>query len=269
MRTGAPDFDLPCAWGWRFLSTRRAIGQAAMVVRQDTGEGDVREAPRVRGAGAQIVYDRLKQSIIDLELAPGAPLDEVSLSDQFAMSRTPIREALVRLAAEGLVTTLPNRSTIVAPIDFVGLPVYFEALTLMYRVTTRAAAARRRPEHLVAIRAHQAGFADAVARRDAIGMIGTNRDFHVAIAEAGGNPHFTGLFTRLLDEGRRILRLYYSSFDDRLPRQYVDEHEAIIAAIEAGDAELCDRLAAAHAAQIVKQIQSYIARDAAKDVVLP
>jgi DNA-binding GntR family transcriptional regulator len=184
------------------------------------------------------------------------------------MSRTPIREALVRLASEGLVTTLPNRSTIVSPIDFVGLPVYFEALSLMYRVTTRTAAIRRRPEHMVAIRAHQAGFADAVARRDAIGMIATNREFHVAIAEAGGNRHFTGLFTRLLDEGRRILRLYYSSFDDRLPRQYVDEHEAMIAAIEAGDAALCDSLAAAHAAQIVKQIQGYIARDDVRDVVI-
>lgn len=92
-------------------------------------------------------------------------------------------------------------------------------------------------------------------------MISSNRDFHVAIAEAAGNPHFTGLFTRLLDEGRRILRLYYSSFDDKLPHQYVDEHEAMVAAIEARDAELCDELATAHAAQIVRQIRTYIARD--------
>jgi DNA-binding GntR family transcriptional regulator len=224
----------------------------------DDGTGG---AVRVRGSGAQTVYEKLRQSIIDLTLEPGSPIDEVSLSEQFAMSRTPIREALVRLSAEGLVATLPNRNTIVSPIDFVRLPVYFEALTLMYRVTTRSAASRRKPEHLTTIRAHQAAFAAAAARRDAIAMISSNRDFHVAIAEAGGNPHFTGLFTRLLDEGRRILRLYYSSFDDKLPRQYVDEHEAMVAAIEAGDAELCDELATAHAAQIVRQILSYIARD--------
>jgi DNA-binding GntR family transcriptional regulator len=95
-----------------------------------------------------------------------------------------------------------------------------------------------------------------------------NREFHVAIAEAGGNSYFTTLFTRLLDEGRRLLRLYYSSFDDHLPRQYVDEHGAMVAAIEAGDAERADQLAAAHAAQIVRQIQSYIARDAAAGMVL-
>ena len=229
------------------------------------------EAPangRVRGQGAQTVYDRLRQSILELELDPGSPLDESSLSEQFQMSRTPIREALVRLSGEGLVTTLPNRNTVVATIDFVRLPVYFEALTLMYRVTTRSAAAHRRPEHLVAIRGLEAAYSDAVGRRDALGMIQTNRDFHMAIAEAGGNVYFTNLFGRLLDEGRRILRLYYSSFDDKLPRQYVDEHGAMVAAIEAGDIELADRLGAEHAAQIVRQIQSYIGRDTTAHMTL-
>lgn len=218
---------------------------------------------RQRGQGSQIVYETLRQDILELTLEPGSPLDEASLSEQFGMSRTPVREALVRLAADGLVTTLPNRNTIVSPIDFVRLPVYFEALTLMYRVTTRSAAVHRKPEHMVAINAYKEAYAQAVERRDAIAMIGANRDFHVAIAEAGGNSYFTAFFARLLDEGRRILRLYYLSFDDRLPRQYVQEHEQMVAAIEAGDAELCDRLGAAHAAQIVRQIQSYIVRTTA------
>ena len=224
--------------------------------------------PRVRGSGVQIVYDALKQSIVELTLEPGAPLDEVTLAERFDMSRTPIREALVRLAAEGLVTQLPNRNTIVAPIDFGQLPVYFEALTLMYRVTTRSAAVHRSAGDMPAIRKLQAAYADAVERRDALGMIQSNRDFHVAIAIAGGNSYFTGLFTRLLDEGRRILRLYYQSFDDKLPRQYVDEHEAMVAAIEAGNAELADKLAAEHAGQILRQVQSYIARDTASRISL-
>lgn len=216
---------------------------------------------RKRGHGVQKVYESLRQSILDLSLPPGSPLDEMRLSEEFDLSRTPIREAMVRLAAEGLLTTLPNRNTIVAPIDFVNLPVYFEALTLMYRVTTRAAAVHRRPEHLVRIRAFEAAYADAVRRHDALGMIAINRDFHVAVAEAGGNVYFTQLFARLLDEGRRVMRVFYYSFDDRLPRQYVDEHADMVAAIEAGDADRADDLAATHAAQIVRQIQSYMARD--------
>ncbi len=230
---------------------------------------DVAMGPRARGSGVQTVYEALKRSIVDLSLEPGAPLDEVTLAERFDMSRTPIREALVRLAADGLVTQLPNRNTIVAPIDFGRLPVYFEALTLMYRVTTRLAASGRTARDLEAMRLHQTAYVRAVDRSDALAMIGHNRDFHAAIAEAGGNPYFTSLFVRLLDEGRRILRLYfYKSFDDHLPRHYADEHDAIIAAIEAGDAELSDRLAARHAEHIVRQIQSYIARDRTREVTL-
>lgn len=223
---------------------------------------------RAKALGSQVVYAALRQAILELELEPGAPLDEVGLAEQFRLSRTPVREALVRLAGDGLVTTLPNRATIVTPIDFVRLPLYFDALTLMYRVTTRSAAAHRRPEQMVAIRGHQAAFAAAVAHRDALGMIATNRDFHLAIAEAGGNPYIAGFFARLLDEGRRILRVYYQSFGDKLPRQYVDEHEAIVAAIDAGDLALSEKLATAHAAQIVRQIQSYIARQTVGDLDL-
>jgi DNA-binding GntR family transcriptional regulator len=226
------------------------------------------ETPKKRGHGAQTVYESLRQSILDLALEPGSPLDEMRLAAQFDLSRTPIREAMVRLSAEGLLTTLPNRNTIVAAIDFVNLPYYFEALTLMYRVTTRSAAVNRQPEHIIKIRALEALYADAVARRDALAMISTNRDFHVAIAEAGGNHYFTQLFARLLDEGRRVLRLYYQSFDDALPLQYVDEHGDMVAAIEARDADRADALGASHAAQIVRQIQTYIARDTASGIDL-
>ncbi|MBR0557891.1 GntR family transcriptional regulator [Ciceribacter sp. L1K23] len=214
-----------------------------------------------RGFGVSAVYETLRNEIIELRLAPGSPLDEQQLSDRFALSRTPIREALVRLAAEGLITTLPNRATIVANIDFLALPEFFDALTLMYRVTTRLAAARHLPSDIDALRDIQAAFEQAVGKRDVLAMIATNRDFHVAIAQAGHNRYYTDLFTRLLDEGRRILRLYYSSFNDMLPRQYVAEHEEIITAIVDHDVDRADALASAHADQIVTQIRSYISAE--------
>lgn len=203
-----------------------------------------------------------------MQLQPGSPLDEVRLSERFGMSRTPVREALLRLSSDGLVTTLPNRNTIVSTIDFASLPPYFDALTLMYRVTTRGAAGRKDPVRMAMIRERQQEFETAVRARDAYAMIEANREFHVAIAELAGNPYYTGFFARLLDEGRRILRLYYSTFDDALPLQYVEEHEDMIAAIEAGDIEKADRLAIAHAAQIVRQIQDYVARDMNKAVAI-
>ncbi len=221
-----------------------------------------------RGFGVQFIYDALKRDILEMRLQPGAGLDETRLSERFQMSRTPVREALVRLVAEGLATTLPNRNTIVSSIDFANLPVYFDALTLMYRVTTRLAALKRTDADIVRMQAEQAKFADAVRAADALAMIGTNRDFHVAIAEAGRNRYYTELFTRLLDEGRRILRVYYSSFDDHLPDPFVAEHDGLIAAIAARDADAAEELAGRHARQIIAQLQAFLASGAGASITL-
>lgn len=217
---------------------------------------------RKRGEGVRLVYEVLRDEILNLVLLPGSPVDENQLAEQFSMSRTPIREALVRLASEGLVQTLPNRSTVVSNIDFANLNQFFEAITLMYRVTTRLAAENRTEADLDAIRAHQADFVRAVEARDARAMISTNRDLHAAISEAGRNQYYTSLFSRLLDDGRRILRIYYySSYDDRLPARYVEEHDRMIEAIAARDVEAADRIATMHADQIVEQIQQMITHD--------
>ncbi len=223
---------------------------------------------RKRGFGVKKAYELLRTEILDLTLLPGSPIDEVQLADRLALSRTPIREALARLATEGLIDTLPNRSAMVSNIDFLNLPAFFDAITLMYRVTTRLAAQNWQAGDLEIINAHQQEFAAAVASHDALAMIGTNRDFHAAIATAARNPYYLALFVRLLDDGRRLLRLYYQSFDDRPPPSVIKEHEDIIAAITARDMEASDRLAKAHADQIVRQIQKLLSRDQRQNIDL-
>jgi DNA-binding GntR family transcriptional regulator len=175
---------------------------------------------------------------------------------------------LVRLAGEGLIETLPNRSTMVSNIDFLNLHTFFDALVLMYRVTTRLAAQNHRPEDLPVIRGFHEDYAAALAMRDNLTMIATNAAFHAAIAEAGRNPYFTSLFRRLLDEGRRILQLYYQSYEEQFPQRFVDEHAAIIAAIEARDIEEADRLGKAHAEAIVAQVQKLFSRNDRLDIAL-
>ena len=114
---------------------------------------------RKRGSGVKKAYDLLRTEILDLTLPPGSPIDEVQLADRLALSRTPIREALARLATEGLIDTLPNRSAMVSNIDFLNLPAFFDAITLMYRVTSRLAAQNWQPGDLDIIRSHQNDFA--------------------------------------------------------------------------------------------------------------
>jgi len=225
-------------------------------------------AERKRGSGVKLVYDLLRDEILDLKLAPGSAIDEVALAARFGMSRTPIREALVRLVGEGLIETLPNRSTMVSNIDFLGMHAYFDALVLMYRVTTRLAAQHHRTDDLVEIRAYQEEFSAAVRSQDALAMIATNAAFHSAIAASGRNAYYAGFFDRLLGEGRRMLRLYYQSYEDRLPPRFVDEHEEIIAAIEARDVAAADRLGKAHGEQIVEQIGRLLTQHERQDIEL-
>jgi DNA-binding GntR family transcriptional regulator len=73
----------------------------------------------------------LRNEILHLALKPGAKLDEMGLVRKFGISRTPVREALIRLASEGLVFLLPNRGAQVAPLDLVDIAHYFEALELL------------------------------------------------------------------------------------------------------------------------------------------
>ncbi|HKI57653.1 MAG TPA: GntR family transcriptional regulator [Trueperaceae bacterium] len=214
-----------------------------------------------RLSGVERVYRALRREILTLVLAPSKPLDEKTLSRRFGVSRTPIREALVRLAADGLALSLPNRGAIVAPLDLTRVTSYFDALTLVQRVVTRLAARHHRTDELPHIEALQAEFADAVGRSDALAMIEVNREFHLAIAETGRNPYYSEFYARLLDEGRRMLRLYYASFDDRLPGRYVHEHDALLNAVRARDEELAERLARLHAEQVAEQVRSLIGAD--------
>lgn len=223
---------------------------------------------RKRGSGVKLAYDVLRDEILDLVLQPGSAIDEVQLSERFNMSRTPIREALVRLAAEGLIHTLPNRSTLVAPIDFLNMHAYFDALVLMYRVTTKLAAQHHDASDLIFIKGKQQQFAEAVQAQDALAMIATNAEFHLAIAEAGKNSYFLSLFKRLLDEGRRILRLYYQSYNDRLPHRFVQEHEDMITAIKQRDLEKAEQLAREHAEQIVAQVQKLLVKGGRLDIAI-
>ncbi len=225
---------------------------------QDAASSPPSRAPTPRGSASPAIYEALKQDILNLTLAPGDPLDETGLSERFGTSRTPVREALVRLVAEGLASTLPNRNTIVAVLDFAGLPPYLDALALMYRLSCRLAAERRTDADLDAISTAQNRFRAAVDREDALAMLHTNRDFHLAIADAGQNPYYTEFFARLLNEGMRLLRLYYRRFDDRLPPRYADEHEGLIEAIAAQNADLAEYLGGEHAMQIVTQLQTLL-----------
>jgi DNA-binding GntR family transcriptional regulator len=121
---------------------------------------------RRKGSNVDRIYEALRRKILSLSLEPGRKIDEAALVKEFGVSRTPVRECLVRLASEGLVVLLPNRGSQVAPFDLASLRDYLEAIDLCQRAATSWAAVRRRRDHVDRIEEVSRRFEDAVAARD-------------------------------------------------------------------------------------------------------
>ena len=213
---------------------------------------------RAKGFGAVAIYETLRDEILSLVLKPSQLVDEVSLAKRFNVSRSPVREALVRLVSESLLQTLPNKGTVVAPLRIEEFPQYVDALDLMQRAVTRLAAEFRDQDDLKRIREEQDNFAQRVSEGDVLGMILSNRDFHIAIAKAGKNRYLEQTYCQLLDDGRRSLRLYFKSYGDVLPNEMVGAHDQIVDAIAVQDIELAEKLARAHTNEMQQRFLDYL-----------
>ncbi|MDX8518170.1 GntR family transcriptional regulator [Mesorhizobium dulcispinae] len=227
------------------------------------------EPKRTKGTGWKSVYDTLRGEILSLELQPGTLLDETTLSERFDMSRSPVREALIRLAGEELVVTLANRSTIVAPIEIATFPKYVEALDVAQRMNTRLAAELRTEGDLKNIARREREFEAAVKSGNHLAMSETNKQFHMAIAHAGRNPYLASFYERLLDQGRRMLHLHFE-FLERTHDGYLltDEHHLMFNAIKAKDVEQADILAHAHTRQFQANFINFMRENYTTDVTL-
>nr|WP_210334818.1 GntR family transcriptional regulator [Mesorhizobium mediterraneum] len=227
------------------------------------------EVKRARGTGWKSVYDTLRNEILSLALQPGQLLDETTLAERFDMSRSPVREALIRLSGEDLVITLSNRSTIVAPIEIATFPKYVEALDLAQRMNTRLAAALRTDADLKIIARRQKEFEAAVRTGNHLQMSEANKQFHMAVAHAGKNPFLASFYERLLNQGQRMLHLHFE-YLERTHEGYLltDEHQLMLEAIKSKDVELADELAHAHTRQFQDNFINFMRENYTTDVTL-
>ncbi|BAO88980.1 GntR family transcriptional regulator [Caballeronia cordobensis] len=221
----------------------------------------------VKETGTARVYVTLRNEILTMKLAPGTHLDEAGVAERFGVSRSPVREALVRLSAEGLVTILPNRGNIVAPMDFGRMPEFLDALDLLQRVTTRLAALHRTEEDLQAIRQaakiYEKAAAASIKKRNSLDVIETNYEFHMTVARAGRNAYFAEIYRRLLEEGRRMLNLHFQfqTLANMSSEQMASDHTDMVAAIEAGDADWAEATAHQHAVQFKGRFMQFLDRN--------
>jgi len=232
-----------------------------------------RVSPVSKGNSGAVAYDELKRRIVMLQLQPGADLDEANLGKELGISRTPLREALVRLASEGLVTVHPNRGARVASLELTQLQEHLEAFDLAQRAATKLAAIRRSDADLEIIARHVQAFEQATREQDAERMVETNWDLHHAIGAACGNRVIQKFYASQLTESLRVARLAmayeaYGSVEahDRHVSEILREHRELLEAIAQHDAARAERLAGSHSGLARKRVTEYISLNRAGDI---
>ncbi len=212
-----------------------------------------------RRHGGRYIYEELRQRILTLKLKPGEPLDEISLAEQFGLSRSPVRDALARLVSEGLVTSLPNRTTIVTPFEIAEFPNYVAALDLVQRAVTRFAALNRTDADMEKIRQANEKYLEAIRAGDFQAMSELNKAFHLEIATAGRNPYFLNYYERLLGEGQRLLHLQLDFIISSASSTKLGcDHEEIIDAVASGDANRAEQAAHEHTMLFQKRFLEFM-----------
>jgi DNA-binding GntR family transcriptional regulator len=184
------------------------------------------------------LYLDLKKQILTMVLEPGESLDEKSLSEQYSISRTPLRDVFRQLSGEGYLALVNNRGASVSSMNHKAMRDFFITAPMIYASIGRLAAENAKPGQIKAIKVANDNFNQSIAASDPIEMIYWNNQFHVIIGEMADNAYLAPSYDRLLIDHARISQTFYRPHNiDMQGRMSVatGHHQAMIVAIEAGD----------------------------------
>ena len=193
----------------------------------------------------ETAYDKLKSEILSNRMPPGYQATEPELAIQLAMSRTPVREALIRLEADGLLEVIPRRGIRVLPVSPVDMKEIYEILTAL-EPEAAAALARNTPTaaKLAPLIKATERMEQALQQNDLASWAAADDDFHRKLVTLHDNHRLTSIVSSLLDQAHRArnvtLRLR------TLPAKSTQEHRLIVEHIQAGEADAVTSVFRAH-----------------------
>jgi DNA-binding GntR family transcriptional regulator len=190
---------------------------------------------------AEQVYQALRERIVTVALEPGARLIERDLAAEFEVSRIPLREALQRLAGDGLVTTVPGQGSIVTVPTPKDIEDLLDVRAGLEPLAARLAAAGAGPEALARLRACVQPQSDPEALTEA------NAAFHREVVAAADNPLLAQIMEPLEARMRWLFHLtFFKGEGERDPDQQRLEHAELLEALEAADPDRAAVIALAH-----------------------
>ena len=191
---------------------------------------------------AAAAYQRLRQAIVLVELAPGTPVSESQLMDRFQLSKAAVRAALARLRADGLVRAEARRGHLIAPLTMRDVREIYELRELLEPPAAAAAAGRLAPRELTRLRALCQPLPDVADDVSAERFLQANRTIHVSIAEAGGNARLSSIVAQLIDDSERARLIAIRAGAAEHGLRARGEHHELLAALEEGDGRKAQRL---------------------------
>jgi DNA-binding GntR family transcriptional regulator len=202
--------------------------------------------PIIRRPLHEEAVDRLRDLIVQGDLAPGQRLNERLLSEKLAISRTPLREAIKLLATEGLVELLPNRGAVVATMDTAKLAETLQVMGALEGLAGELACRKATPAQIEEIRGLHSDMLSMHARGDLAAYFRYNQAIHLKIVEASGNPVLANTYRHLNVNVRRAR--YMANLSRERWDAAVREHEEILSALAARDVAKLKRLLRDHLA---------------------
>lgn len=203
---------------------------------------------------AEQAYQQLRDRIVRLEFAPGDVLREDELRATLGIGRTPIREAIQRLAREHFVVVVPRQGMFVAGIDVSELSMLFETRTVLEPYAARLAASRGQEAHWNAMTLALDGTLAALS--DPADLLDIDRRCHELIWEAAGNRFLLDTLDTLYAQSDRLWHLYLSDVADM--SDAVADHGIILEALRAGDGDRVAELVEAHVRSFDEQIRDAV-----------
>ncbi len=189
-------------------------------------------------------YQALEEQVVTLRLRPGEFISEYALADKLSLGRTPVREALQRLAREGLVTILPRKGVLISEADPRNQLKVLEVRRELERLLSRAGAQRASEEQRQRFREIAEGMDKAARTRDDLAFMRLDRELNLLISEAAHNEYASGAMRTLHGHSRRFWYMHYKQAAD-LPlcaRLHASQARAIAEGDPARAAEACDKL---------------------------
>ncbi|WP_198598253.1 GntR family transcriptional regulator [Mangrovicella endophytica] len=206
------------------------------------------------------VYRQLHEEIISCILRPGQDLRENELAQRFAVSKSPIRDALLRLESEGLIEIHSRRGYRVKDVDAREADEIYELRLLLEREGARLAVERSSDAELDAVVE-----AARMSHADIRDVIGYNRRFHIALSGASGQSQLGATASRIIGQFDRFVILALAQFKVLELHELEAQHLEIARAARARDAETVDRLLVEHIGRSRNHVRSIFAPAAAPD----